>query len=197
MTHDKILLDLKNKIYHPVYFLCGDEPFYIDLISDYIEKNVLSESEKEFNQTILYGKEVDVPTLISYAKRYPMMSNHQVVIVKEAQDIRNLIAKESKEEKNFLLDYVQNPQKATILVFCYKYKSLDKRTKAGKELEKKALVFESKKLYENIIPEWISDYVSSRGQRINSRAAALMGEYLGNDLSKISNELEKLFLNVH
>ena len=197
MTYDKILLDLKNKIYHPVYFLCGDEPYYIDLISDYIEKNVLSDNEKEFNQSILYGKEVDVSTLISYAKRYPMMSNHQVVIVKEAQDIKGLIAKESKEEKNYLLDYVQNPQKATILVFCYKYKTLDRRTKSGKELEKKALVFESKKLYENKIPEWISDYVSTKGHRINSRAAALMAEYLGNDLSKISNELEKLFLNVH
>ena len=196
MTFEKIIQDLKNKIYHPVYFLCGDEPYYIDLISDYIEKNILSDSEKEFNQTVVYGKEVDVPTLISYAKRYPMMSNHQVVIVKEAQEIRNLIGKETKEEKNYLLDYVQHPQKATILVFCYKYKTLDKRTKTGKELDKHALVFESKKLYENKIPEWISEYVTARGHRINSRAAALMAEYLGNDLSKISNELEKLFLNV-
>jgi DNA polymerase-3 subunit delta len=196
MTFDKIIQDLKNKIYHPVYFLCGDEPYYIDRISEYIEKNILSEDEKEFNQTILYGKEVDVPTLISYAKRYPMMSNYQVVIVKEAQDIRNLIGKESKDEKNFLLDYVMNPQKATVLVFCYKYKSLDKRTKTGKEIEKHALVFESKKLYENKIPEWISEFVRSQGHRINSRAAALIAEYLGTDLSKISNELEKLFLNV-
>lgn len=196
MTFDKILQDLKNKIYHPVYFLCGDEPYYIDLISDFIEKNVLSDSEKEFNQTILYGKEVDVPTLISYAKRYPMMSNHQVVIVKEAQEIKNLIGKENKDDKNFLLDYVMNPQKATVLVFCYKYKSLDKRTKTGKELEKHALVFESKKLYDNKIPEWITEYVRMHGHRINSRAAALIGEYLGTDLSKISNELEKLFLNI-
>jgi DNA polymerase-3 subunit delta len=196
MTYDKIIQDLKNKIYHPVYFLCGDEPYYIDQISDYIEKNILSESEKEFNQTVLYGKEVDVPTLISYAKRYPMMSNHQVVIVKEAQDIKNLIAKESKEEKNHLLDYVLQPQKATVLVFCYKYKSLDKRTKTGKELDKHALVFESKKLYDNKIPEWITEYVRLHNHRINSRAAALIAEYLGTDLSKISNELDKLFLNV-
>lgn len=196
VTYEKILQDLKNKIYHPVYFLCGDEPYYIDRISDYIEKNILSEGEKEFNQTILYGKEVDVPTLISYAKRYPMMSNHQVVIVKEAQETKNLIAKESKDEKNFLLDYVMNPQKATILVFCYKYKSIDKRTKTGKELEKHALVFESKKLYDNKIPEWITSFVMAHGHRINSRASALIAEYLGTDLSKISNELEKLFLNV-
>lgn len=196
MTFDKIIQDLKKGIFHPVYFLCGDEPYYIDLISDYIEKNVLSDSEKEFNQTVLYGKEVDVPTLISYAKRYPMMSTHQVLIVKEAQEIRNLISKESKEEKNFLLDYVLHPQKSTILVFCYKYKKLDKRTKTGKELEKHALVFESKKLYDDKIPEWIIDVVSKRGHRINSRAASLMAEYLGTDLSKISNELEKLFLNV-
>ncbi|CAN5681197.1 DNA polymerase III subunit delta [soil metagenome] len=196
MTFEKIIQDLKKRIFHPVYFLCGDEPYYIDLISDYIEKNVLSDGEKEFNQTVLYGKEVDVPTLISFAKRYPMMSSHQVVIVKEAQDIKNLISKESKEDKNFLLDYVMQPQKATILVFCYKYKSLDKRTKTGKELEKHALVFESKKLYDNKVPEWISDYVVKQGHRINSRAAALMAEYLGTDLSKIANELEKLFLNV-
>ncbi len=196
MTFDKIIQDLKKGIFHPVYFLCGDEPYYIDLISDYIEKNVLSDSEKEFNQTVLYGKEVDVPTLISYAKRYPMMSSHQVLIVKEAQEIRNLISKESKEEKNFLLDYFQHPQKSTILVFCYKYKKLDKRTKTGKELDKHALVFESKKLYDDNIPEWIIEVVSKRGHRINSRAAALMAEYLGTDLSKISNELEKLFLNV-
>ncbi len=196
MTFEKIIQDLKNKIYHPVYFLCGEEPYYIDHISDYIEKNVLSDSEKEFNQTIVYGKEVDVPTLISYAKRYPMMSNHQVVIVKEAQNIKDLIAKESKDIKNHLLEYVMNPQKSTILVFCYKYKSIDKRTKAGKELSKHALVLETKSLYENKIPDWIIDYVKSKGHRINSRAAALMGEYLGTDLSKISNELEKLFLNV-
>ncbi len=198
MSYEKIKQDLKNRIYHPVYFLCGDEPYYIDLISDNIEKNVLSDAEKEFNQTVLYGKEVDVPTLISYSKRYPMMSNHQVIIVKEAQDIKNLIAKESKEtdEKNFLLDYVKQPQKSTILVFCYKYKSLDKRTKTGKELEKHALVFESKKLYEDKIPDWISDYVRSREQRINPKAAVMIAEYLGRDLSKIANEIEKLFLNL-
>lgn len=124
------------------------------------------------------------------------MSSHQVLIVKEAQDIKNLIGKENKEDKNFLLDYVMQPQKSTILVFCYKYKSLDKRTKTGKELDKHALVFESKKLYDNKVPEWINDYVLKQGHRINSRAAALMAEYLGTDLSKIANELEKLFLNV-
>lgn len=196
MTFDKIIQDLKKRIFHPVYFLCGDEPYYIDLISDFIEKNVLSDSEKEFNQTVLYGKEVDVPTLVSYAKRYPMMSSHQVLIVKEAQDIKNLIGKESKDEKNHLLDYLQHPQKATILVFCYKYKSLDKRTKTAKELEKHALLFESKKLFDDKLPQWITDAVSKRGHRIHPAAAELMAEYLGNDLSKISNELEKLFLNV-
>lgn len=196
MTYEKILRDLKNRIYHPVYFLYGDEPYYIDKISDFIEQHVLSESEKEFNQTVLYGKEVDVPTLISYAKRYPMMSNYQVLIVKEAQEVRNLIAKESKEEKNYLLDYLMHPQKSTLLVFCYKYKKIDKRTNAGKELIKHSLAFESPKLKDYKIPEWIEAYVRSKNFSIHTKAAALIAEYLGTDLSKIANELEKLFLNV-
>src|SRR3954467_8671374 len=111
MTFDKIIADLKKKIYYPVYFLWGEEPYYIDLICDYIEKNILTDSEKEFNQSILYGKDVDVLTLISHAKRYPMMSNYQVVIVKEAQEVRNLTGKDSKDkkdDKNPLFEYVQH-----------------------------------------------------------------------------------------
>src|SRR3954468_6022125 len=112
MTFDKIIQDLKNKLYSPIYFLHGEEAYYIDKISDYIEKNVLSDSEKEFNQTVVYGKELDALTLLSYAKRYPMMSNHQVIIVKEAQDIKALSGKEekTKDNRNPLLEYVQNPQ---------------------------------------------------------------------------------------
>ena len=197
MTYDKILRDLKNRIYHPVYFLCGEEPYYIDLISDFIEKNVLNESEKEFNQTVLYGKEVDVPTLISYAKRYPMMSNYQVLIVKEAQNIRNLISKESKDEKNFLLDYIMNPQKSTLLVFCYKYKTIDKRTKTGKELGKHALVFESTKLRDHQVPDWIENYVRSKNYYIHSKAAALIAEYLGADgMPGTADDTEAAFSNL-
>jgi DNA polymerase-3 subunit delta len=155
----------------------------------------LSDSEKEFNQTILYGKELDMLTLLSYAKRYPMMSNYQVIIVKEAQDIKSLSAKEDKNDRNPLLEYVQQPLKSTILVFCHKYKTLDKRTRLAKALEKNAVVFESKKLYENKIPDWVIEYVLSKGYRINPKAAMMVAEYLGNDLSKITNEIDKLFIN--
>jgi len=198
MSHDKILRDLKNKVYHPVYFLCGDEPYYIDMISDFIEKNVLNDGEKEFNQTVVYGKETDVPTLVSYAKRYPMMSNYQVIIVKEAQEIKTLLGKDSggKDDKNPLLDYIRQPQKSTLLVICYKYKTLDKRTRTAKELEKNALVFASKKLYDNQVPDWVIGYVQSRGFRINPKAAALVAEHLGNDLSKVANEIDKLLINL-
>ncbi len=195
MTFDQIIKELKNKVYHPVYFLQGDEPYYIDKISDYIEENILSESEKEFNQSILYGKDLDALTLVSYAKRYPMMSNYQVVLVKEAQDLRNLIPKESKDAKDPLLEYIQHPLASTILVFCYKYKSLDKRTKLSKAIDKHVL-FESKKLYDNKIPDWVNEYVLSKGHRINPKAAVLIAEYLGNDLSKITNETDKLILNL-
>ncbi len=203
MSTDQIINELKKKIFRPVYFLQGEEPFYIDQISDYIEKNILSESEKEFNQTVLYGKDVDVPTLISYAKRYPMMSTHQVVIVKEAQDMKSLISKEKekdkgkdKDAKDPLLEYILKPTQSTILVFCFKYKTLDKRTKLAKTIDKNALLFESKKLYDNQLPDWINGYVLSQGYRIGPAATKMMAEYLGNDLSKIANEISKLILSL-
>ncbi len=196
MTYDQIIKDLKNKVYYPVYFLQGDEPYYIDKISDYIEANVLSESEKEFNQSILYGKDLDVLTLLSHAKRYPMMSNYQVVLVKEAQDLKNIVMKESKDQKDPLLEYIQHPLASTILVFCYKYKTFDKRTKLGKAIEKNSVLFESKKLYDNKIPEWVNQYVLSKGFRINPRASVLLAESLGAELSKITNETDKLLLNL-
>ena len=200
MTFDAIIKDLKNKIYHPIYFLQGDEAYYIDVISDYIEKNVLDDNEKEFNQTILYGKDVDVATVISYAKRFPMMSNYQVIIIKEAQDIRGLIKKadkDGKDVKDDFLSYIENPLKSTLLVLCYKYSSiLDKRTKLAKMLDKTAVLFESKKLYDNKIPDWIVDYLSKRTYKIDPKASQLMADFLGVDLSKISNELDKLMLNI-
>ncbi len=196
MTYEQIIKDLKNKVYYPVYFLQGDEPYYIDKISDYIEEHVLNESEKEFNQTMLYGKDLDILTLLSHAKRYPMMSNYQVVLVKEAQDLKNIISKEEKDQKNPLLEYIQHPLASTILVFCYKYKSLDKRTKLAKAVEKSCVLFESKKLYDNKIPDWINEYVLSKGFRINPKGSILLSEYLGVDLTKITNEIDKLLLNL-
>lgn len=207
MTFDQIIADLKKKIYSPVYFLQGEEPFYIDQIANYIENEVLTESEKEFNQTVLYGKDLDLPTLFSYAKRYPMMSNYQVVIVKEAQDIKDLAGKKESAEgsgksgkkndsKDHFLDYLQNPTPTTILVFCYKYKTIDKRTKVAKVLDKAGVVFESKKIYQDKVPAWVNQYVLSKGHRINPKACVLMAEYLGADLSRIANEVNKLLLNL-
>jgi DNA polymerase III subunit delta len=125
-----------------------------------------------------------------------MMSNYQVVLVKEAQDLKNLVMKESKDHKDPMLEYIQHPSASTILVFCYKYKSLDKRTKFAKAIEKNSLLFESKRLYENKIPDWINEYVLSKGFRIHPKASVLLSEYLGNDLTKITNEIDKLMLNL-
>jgi len=198
MEFNQILADLKKKVFHPVYFLSGEEPYFIDVISDYIEKNVLDEGEKEFNQSVLYGRDVDVLTIIGHAKRFPMMSNHQVIIVKEAQNIKNLLTteKSSKEDKSPLLTYIENPQRSTVLVFCYKYKTIDKRTSIAKQLTKHAVILESKKLYENQVPDWINGYLKSKEYIIAPKASMLLTEYLGTDLSKISNELDKLMINL-
>jgi len=182
-----ILSDLKNKIYYPVYFLYGEEAYFIDGISDFIQENVLNEQEKEFNQTIVYGKDVDVHTIMSYAKRYPMMSNYQVLIVKEAQDLDDL---------DDFLPYMQNPVSSTILVLCYKYGKIDKRKSFYKAIEKAGVVMESAFLYDNKIPEWINGYIRERGFSISPKASMLLGEFVGNELSKIVNELTKLFINL-
>jgi DNA polymerase-3 subunit delta len=178
----------------------GDEPYFIDMISDYIEQNVLDESEKEFNQTVLYGRDVTTAEIIGAAKRFPMMSEYQVVIIKEAQDIKDLVKKEKEDKKEKVKSafeaYLENPLPSTILVFCYKYKSIDKRTALAKLIEKKAVLFESKKLYDNQVADWINNYLKTKGFTINQRAAGLLGEYLGTGLSKITNELDKLIINL-
>ena len=187
MTFEQILANLTNKIYHPVYFLCGEEPYYIDVISDFIEQNVLSEAEKEFNQHILYGRDTNAEMIISYVKRFPMMANYQVVIIKEAQDLDKI---------ENLASYFEKPLKSTILVFCYKYKKIDKRKSFSKVIDKSGVLFESKKLYDSQIPAWITDYLKNKKFSILPKAAVLMAEYLGNDLSKIVNELNKIIINV-
>ncbi len=207
----QILTDLKRKIFKPIYFLSGEEAYYIDMVSDYIEKNVLDESEQEFNQTILYGKEADMNTIISAAKRFPMMSEYQVIIVKEAQNLKELgkgsgsgdddddsdaPAKKTSGSANALVAYLQQPQTSTILVFCYKYKTLDKRSTIYKSLQKNHVFLETKKLYDNKIPEWITEFVQEHKFKISPKASYLLAESLGNDLSKIANEVEKLFINL-
>lgn len=181
-----IIGDINKGNIKPVYFLMGEEPYYIDGISQYIEKNVLSEEEKGFNQTVLYGRDVSVEDVISSAKRYPMMAERQVIIVKEAQDLSRTIEN--------LVSYAKNPQPTTVLVMCYKYKTLDGRKALAKEIKKTGVLFESKKIYENQVPNWISRVLSGKGYTITPKASQMLVEFLGNDLSKINNELEKLQL---
>lgn len=200
MEFDKILSDLKNKVYHPVYFLMGEEPFFIDAIANYIEKNVLDDPEKEFNQSVLYGGETNILQVISEAKSYPMMSNYRVVIVKEAQNLKNLIpnpkAAEDEEKKHPLELYLLNPQKTTILVFCHKYKTVDMRTGFAKTLGKRAVVLKSDKMYDNKVPGWVEQFVQEKKYSMDPLARQLLVEYLGNDLSKIAMEIEKLMINL-
>lgn len=187
MTYQQIVQDLKNKIYKPIYFLMGDETYFIDKITNIISTTVLSEAEKSFNQTVLYGKDTDVPTVINTARRFPMMANHQVVIIKEAQSLKKI---------EDMAVYVENPLNSTILVLNYRYKSLDKRKKLYKALEKKGIIFDSKKLYDDKIPAWIEVYLKSKNYKIQPQASMMMAEYIGNDLTRIANELEKLTILV-
>jgi len=180
----KIVNDIKGGNIKPIYFLMGEEPYYIDKLSEYIEKNILSEEEKGFNQTVLYGRDVSIEDIVSTSKRYPMMADRQVVIVKEAQELSRTIDK--------IESYVDNPMPSTVLVFCYKYKTLDKRKKVTKLLAKNGVVYESKKLYENQVGDWIKRVLAGKKYTIEPKASAMLVEFLGTDLSTINKELEKL-----
>jgi len=196
MTAPEILKDLKNRKYKPIYLLHGDEPYFIDQVSNYIEHHLLPDAEKGFNQTVLYGKDTDVMTVLNASKRYPMMADYQVVLVKEAQDMKWGTESDDKKSINPLLSYLENPLPSTILVFCYKYGKFDKRKKTYKAIEKAGLVFESSPLYDSKIPAWVEGYLTEKGYKVNQQASLMLAEYLGNDLSKIANELDKLMLNV-
>lgn len=187
MTFEEILSNLQKKIYHPIYFLMGEETYFIDKISDYISDNVLTDAEKGFNQTILYGKDVEPHTIIANARRFPMMSNYQVIIIREAQNIKKI------EE---LEPYVKNPLNSTILVINYKYKTLDKRKTFPKLIDQKGILFEAKKIYDNQLPAWIIAYLKNHNYSIMPQAAAMLSEYLGTDLGKVVNELDKLIITV-
>ncbi|NER13374.1 DNA polymerase III subunit delta [Leptobacterium flavescens] len=182
----QLVTDIRNGTLKPIYFLMGAEPYYIDRIADYIEGNILSEEEKGFNQMVLYGRDVSVDDIISNAKRYPMMAEHQVVIVKEAQELSRTIEN--------LASYAENPQPTTILVLCYKYKTIDKRKKLYKAVQRSGVIYESKKLYENQVGEWIRRVLAGKKYSISPKASQMLVEFLGTDLSKINNELEKLQL---
>jgi DNA polymerase III subunit delta len=187
VDYSLILADLKKKKYAPVYFLMGDEPYFIDAIADWIEANVLDETDKEFNLSIRYGRDIDVNTILSEAKRYPMMAERQVVIIKEAQNVRAIEDLEA---------YLNNPLDSTLLVICYKYKTLDKRKSFAKTVAKAGVLFESEKLREYKVPEWINGYLKDRNYKSGPKASQMLTEYLGNDIGKIVNELDKLMINL-
>jgi DNA polymerase-3 subunit delta len=190
-TARKILSELKGRKYAPVYLLQGEETYYIDLISNYIEQNVLSDADKGFNQVILYGKESPVSTILNHAKRFPMMAERQVVVVKEAQDIPDL-GKEAGQR--LLLDYFTRPVPSTLLVLCHKYKTLDKRKELGKKADQLTLSATFKKSYDNQLPEFVNEYVSGKGFAMEDRAVQVLCESVGNDLNRLANEVDKMLI---
>ena len=187
VTYEEIVRNLRNKVYAPVYFLMGEEDYYIDRISDYIIDTVLTDTEKEFNLTVLYGSDTDIATIINAAKRYPMMSKYQVVAVREAQALRNL---------DELVYYLQKPLESTILVMCYKHGALDRRKKLVAELEKAGVLFESKKLKDAQLPGFITSYLKRKRVEIEPKASEMMAEFVGTDLNRMAGELEKLVITL-
>lgn len=187
MKFEQILSELRQKKYRPIYFLTGDEEYFIDQIADYIEEHALDAAEKEFNQTIVYGRETDMLNIESEAKRFPMMANYNVVIVKEAQMLKKW---------EMLVSYIKNPSPTTILVICHKHKKPDGRNQGIKAFKEHAVYFESKSLYENQVASWIESRVADLGFKIHPKASQMLIEFLGTDLSKISNELGKLVINL-
>lgn len=197
MTVEDILKDLKARKFKPIYLLQGEEPYFIDKIVDYMEQHVLSDAEKGFNQTVLYGKDTDMNTVLNAARRFPMMSEYQLVIIKEAQELS--WGKEddgNKKTPDFTLNYFEKPQNSTILVFAYKHGNFDKRKKVYKVISQNGVVFQSDVIKDYKITPWIDGYIKSKGYKISPSALGLIGEYLGTDLSKITNEVDKLCLNI-
>ena len=183
MTYEQILSEIHKKNFAPIYFLTGEEPYFIDMISDTIENEALDEADRAFNQIVLYGRGVDVETIANHARSFPMMGERMVVIVKEAQDVKDLEKFEA---------YLDTIPETTLLVFIYKYKKFDKRKTLAKKIDKKGVWFESKKLYDSNIPGWIQNYLKAEGYSITPKATQMLADFLGTDLHKIANELKKL-----
>lgn len=186
-TFEGIMRDLRARKYAPIYYLMGEEPYYIDQIADYIANNVLKEEERDFNQTVVFGSDVSMAQVVDMAKRYPMMAEHQVVIVKEAQNIKNTDA---------LSAYLSHPQTSTILVMCHKNGSIDRRKKIVAELDKAGVLFESKKLRERDLPQFIENYLKKKGVAIDRKSVSLIADSIGSDLNRLTGELEKIIVSL-
>ena len=189
VTEKQLTDSLNEGKYMPVYLLTGEENYYIDVVSDFFENNIVEESLRDFDQTVLYGRDTDMRTVISYAKQFPMMSPVKLVLVKEAQDIE-------KKEWDLLPEYLDHPLDRTLLVFCYRHKKMEKRSAAYKAINSKGYVYERARLYDNQIPDWIGTYVNQHGYSITQKGAVLIAESIGNDLGRIANELSKVFISL-
>lgn len=191
----EVLKQLKEGKYKPIYFLMGEEPFFIDEISDFIEENAIDESQKGFNQTILYGKDVKVADILTHARRFPMMSERQTVIVKEAQSIFDL---NREGGQKLMSSYIQNPSPTTVLVFCHKNKTLDKRKGLYKSIKDTpaVVVVESGSIHEGQVPGWIKQRVAEKGLKITEKAISMLVQNIGSNLERINNELEKVSINI-
>jgi DNA polymerase III subunit delta len=191
-TADSVLKDLKANKYSPFYFLQGEESYHIDLIAEYIENHAIKPEDKGFNQTVVYGKDTNIMNILNVARRFPVMAQRQVVIVKEAQEIADL---GQEKARNMLQNYCLKPVPSTILVFCHKYKKLDGRSKLAQTIAKETVFVETKKLYDNQIPNWITHYFQEKNFKITDKAVIMLSEFIGNDLSRMANEIDKLLIN--
>lgn len=183
ITYEQLISSFKKRDFRPIYFFMGEEAYYIDKLSDYLMENVVSDENKAFDQTVVYGKDVDIDTVINLAKRYPMMSDKQLVVVKEAQQLKSL---------DRLTFYLQKPLSSSILVFCYKYGTLDKRKSVYNAINKAGIVFDSKKVYDNQVAGKVIEIAKEKGLSIDMKSANIIADFLGSDLTKISNEIDKL-----
>ena len=190
--YNAIIKEQQQGKFDMVYFLQGAEPFFIDNVIENIELNALDDSQKSFNQYVLYGKETSLTEILNIARKYPMMGERQIVIVKEAQEMRGW---NKEDQVNLLINYLENPSPTTVLAFGYKYKTLDKRTKLAKAFGKEAVVLDSKRLYDNQIPDWLRSYANALGVKLSNKAVMIMAENIGNNLQRLSNEIEKLKIN--
>ena len=188
MSAEKIIAEWKQKKFKPLYWLEGEEPFFIDEVVDYAEHKILNESEASFNLTVFYGKDADWASVVNACMGYPMFGERKVVLLKEAQQMKDI-------EK--LENYIQKPLASTVLVISYKYKKLDARTKFSKSVKQHGELFSTKKIYENQLPEWTKEMVESFGLTINHTALLLLVDHIGNDLSRLKNEIEKISINLH
>jgi DNA polymerase-3 subunit delta len=187
MLANTIISDWKKQLYKPVYWLEGEEEYFIDKVVEYAETRILNESETAFNLTVFYGKDAEWPSVVNACRRYPMFAEKQVVLLKEAQQMRDI-------EK--LEPYIENPLPSTVFVVSYKDKKIDGRTKLAKLLKEKSVLLTTKKLYDNQLPEWTEELVESKGHSISQKALILLVDHIGNDLSRIENEIEKMLINL-